>query len=105
MRAATNAIRPVRYWYYVNHVPGGRAADGKRTRYARLHVTTCRWCNDGKGIRATRNEDENAWHGRFRDEHEAREHFKILPTRLPHPYAWWVCDCCTRAGNGGVGSR
>ncbi len=105
MGHATNAIQPAGYWYYVNHVPGGRTADGKRTRYARLHVATCGWCNDGVGIRATRNERENAWHGRFRDEREARKHFKILPTRLPHAYAWWVCDCCTREGTGGVGSR
>ena len=45
----------MRYWVYENKI----------SKRARIHLSTCRYCNDGQGVGGDRSNDDDTWHGPF----------------------------------------
>ena len=43
------------YWVYENKV----------AKRARIHVSECRYCNDGKGVGGDTTNDDDKWHGPY----------------------------------------
>lgn len=53
---------PLQYFVYENHSGGGRA---------RVHVSTCQYCNGGLGLHDGAVCDFGTWHGPFTSAQEA----------------------------------
>ncbi len=58
------------FWVYENKI-------GKR---ARIHLATCRYCNDGQGVGGDQSNDDDEWHGPF----SSFEAADAKATDLPH---------------------
>ena len=45
----------MRFWVYENKI----------SKRARIHLSTCRYCNDGQGVGGDKSNDDDEWHGPF----------------------------------------
>ncbi len=67
------------YWVYENRI----------AKRARIHLASCRYCNDGAGLGGDTNNDDDEWHGPFSSFEAAREKANSLPYKDVRP-----CGVC-----------
>lgn len=68
------------YWVYENWIHD----------YARVHKSTCSYCNDGHGLHGGKRRNSGTWHGPFRDVASANN----VAAGLRHKLTTVCAGCC-----------